>query len=138
MTDPVEITASAYGALLAQAEREAPNECCGLLVGRGRHVLEVRPTGNLAPDPRTRFLVDPAAHFACIREARGRNLSVVGAYHSHPRGTAAPSATDVAQAFEDEQFIHVIVTPGSHTAPARVVPYVFRRGAFEALRLVVL
>lgn len=133
----VEIAASAYRALLAHAEREAPDECCGLLIGHGGRIEDARPARNAASDRRRRFLIDPADHFACIRAARGAGLAVVGAYHSHPQGAPAPSATDAAEAFEDEQFIHLIAVPGVEGGPARVAAYVWRQGVFDALPVIV-
>jgi proteasome lid subunit RPN8/RPN11 len=52
---------------------------------------------NVADDPATRFLIDPADHVAGVRLARARGLDVIGFYHSHPVSPPAPSARDVAE-----------------------------------------
>jgi proteasome lid subunit RPN8/RPN11 len=94
--------------MAAHAVAEAPRECCGLLVGRDGHVDESVRTGNLEPGV-TRFLVEPAAHFALMKRLRGTGREIVGAYHSHPRSEAVPSATDIAESVS-EDFLCVIVS----------------------------
>ncbi|HEY3158737.1 MAG TPA: M67 family metallopeptidase [Vicinamibacterales bacterium] len=116
----VRIDREALTAIVAQARRDAPNECCGLLVGRpggpasaGPYVMEAIPASNGAPDPTRRYDISPIDYFAQIRrcrrinEAQSENFAVVGAYHSHPRGGPDPSETDTAQAFRD--FVFLIV-----------------------------
>jgi proteasome lid subunit RPN8/RPN11 len=80
----------------AHAEEDAPRECCGILIGRSQVILESARALNLA-EGTTRFLLDPRDHIRGMREARARQLDVVGFYHSHPRSRAYPSETDVAE-----------------------------------------
>lgn len=116
------IDREALTAIVAHATREAPHECCGLLVGRGGTsadepaVLEAVPCSNGAVDPTRRYEISPTDYFAQIRRCRRINemqserFAVVGAYHSHPRGTPEPSETDTAEAFRD--FVFLIVGLG--------------------------
>jgi len=83
--------------MLAHAREDAPNECCGLLLGRESEIVDAVRTRNIAPRP-TRFLIDPKDHIDGRREARRRGLDVVGFYHSHPHSSATPSETDLAEA----------------------------------------
>jgi proteasome lid subunit RPN8/RPN11 len=98
---------------VAHARRDAPNECCGLLVGRRGEILEAVPASNGASDPTRRYEISPVDYFAQIRrcrrvnEAQSERFAVVGAYHSHPRGGPEPSETDVAEAFRDFLFLIV-------------------------------
>ena len=78
----------------AHADEDAPRECCGVLIGREHVILESSRALNLA-EGHTRFLLDPRDHIRAMREARARQLDVVGFYHSHPRSRAYPSPTDV-------------------------------------------
>jgi proteasome lid subunit RPN8/RPN11 len=94
--------------LVAQARLAAPRECCGLLVGTPGRIERCVPTANLDPHP-SRYQVDPGEHIRLNRELRSSRSSVVGVYHSHPRGPAEPSPTDVAEAHYPE-FVHVIVS----------------------------
>ena len=69
-----------------------------------------------ASEPTKRYEISPVDYFAQIRRCRGineqqgENFAVIGAYHSHPRGTPEPSDTDNTQAFRD--FVFVIVGLG--------------------------
>jgi proteasome lid subunit RPN8/RPN11 len=92
------VSPSVIAAIVAHAREAAPNECCGLLLGRGEDVLEAVRARNAADEPRRRYLIDPKDHIATMRDARSRGLEVVGFYHSHPRSAAAPSETDLAEA----------------------------------------
>jgi proteasome lid subunit RPN8/RPN11 len=104
----IAIRASVLAAVIDHAKRDAPLECCGLLLGAGGTVDECVPAQN-ARHSATAYLIDPADHFAAVRRARARGCEIVGAYHSHPRSAAVPSATDLAEAHYSE-FVYVIVS----------------------------
>jgi proteasome lid subunit RPN8/RPN11 len=89
------------------AEATAPEECCGLLLGTTDLIAIAFPARNDAAEPLRRYEINPADHFAAIRQGRKLNLDVIGAYHSHPRSEPIPSPTDRHQAFE--AFIFVIL-----------------------------
>ena len=95
--------------MLEHARRERPRECCGLLVGAKGRVTAAVPMRNVARG-HTRYRVDPAGHIALQRVLRviAPETSIVGVYHSHPRGPAEPSETDVAEALYPG-WIHVIM-----------------------------
>jgi desampylase len=90
-------------ALRTQIAREAraalPRECCGLMEGvregEAVRVTALHPSPNRAADP-DRFEIDPALQFRLLREGR----TIVGCYHSHPRGAAEPSPRDTEGAGE--------------------------------------
>ncbi len=106
----VNISQSVIDDMLAHARLDAPNECCGLLVGNRQAILRnVRARNREASA--TRYLIDPDDHFAAIHAARSENRRVVGAYHSHPASAAAPSPSDIAEASGGADFIYVIVSP---------------------------
>jgi len=75
----VSIKAASLDAIVAQAEREFPYECCGFIIGDDR-AEEVRPVANIqnqkhAEDPkafprdaRTAFLMEPKEHLAVLNE----------------------------------------------------------------------
>ncbi|HVA80993.1 MAG TPA: M67 family metallopeptidase [Candidatus Binataceae bacterium] len=101
-------------AIIAQAEREYPHECCGFIIGRAAPDQaagdEVRPITNIqnrmhaqdpaafARDARTAFLMEPKEHLAVMNEIDRRKLALRVVYHSHPDHDAYFSATDRAQA----------------------------------------
>lgn len=105
---PVQVRRETVDAIVAHARRDAPRECCGLLIGAGERVEESCPVENVR-ESEVAYLVDPAGHFSAIRRARRLGLEVIGAYHSHPRSPAVPSATDVREA-HDGGWLHVIVS----------------------------
>jgi proteasome lid subunit RPN8/RPN11 len=83
---------------LAAASRD---EICGLLLGRDDAIEAILPTANVALDPARHFELDPAALIAAYRAARKGGPAVIGHYHSHPSGVAAPSEIDRACAAPD-------------------------------------
>lgn len=104
----LQIDAPLLRAMVDAAEAAFPAEACGLVVGRGKgqllRVTRVVPAANLLAATGDRFELDPRARLDLereLREAGGRDR-IVGHYHSHTDGTAEPSATDRAMAFEPE------------------------------------
>ncbi len=68
-----------------------------MLLGSADSIVDSARAANLE-EGTTRFRIDPRDHIRAIRDARSRQLDVIGFYHSHPRSRAYPSATDVAEA----------------------------------------
>lgn len=116
------------------ARAEAPNECCGLLIGRFDFVSAAVRARNLRPGP-TQFLVDPADHFSAIRQARTAGLDVVGVYHSHIGSAPVPSETDLNEATYSE-FLYLIVSQTGPDAAHDIRGYKFTADGFEPVTLV--
>lgn len=123
---PLAVARSAIATLLNEAARAAPEEACGLLLGSAERIESAVPTRNVHPTPRTHFEIDPAALIAAHRAAREGGAGVVGYWHSHPSGAAAPSATDRASASGDARVWAIVA--GSEVALWRDTP-----DGFEAL-----
>ncbi len=102
----LEMTAAQLAVIAQAAEAAYPRECCGLLIGSGTRIVRVSrlvEAANLLADQRPdRFELDPRARFQAERDLRGTDQRIVGHWHSHPNGTALPSATDLDQAWEPE------------------------------------
>lgn len=96
----VEITSAVLEQIRALCVAES-NEVCGLLLGAGRRIDAILPAANVASDPSRHFELDPVTLIAAHRAARAGGLAVIGHYHSHPSGVAAPSPTDAACAAPD-------------------------------------
>jgi proteasome lid subunit RPN8/RPN11 len=109
------------------ARQAAPRECCGLLLGvpeeNGFRITDLHPARNLAAEV-NRFEIASADHFAAQRSARAAGLAVIGCYHSHPGGTAQPSAADLAGAQQDG-FVWLIANGEDLKA------FVYRDGVFR-------
>jgi len=97
----LELASEALAAMLSHADRAAPEEACGLLLGEGTRITQAHPAANIAPDPARHFEIDPQALIDAHRAVRSGGPQVIGYYHSHPSGPAEPSATDRAQASGD-------------------------------------
>ena len=118
--------------IVDHARGDAPNECCGLLIGSSRRIERARRARNLQASP-TRYLVDPADHFAAIRRARADGLRVVGAYHSHLASPPVPSPTDLRDATYPD-YVYVIVSPRDG-GDAELEGYRLREDGFEPVAL---
>ena len=125
--------AAAVAAMVAHARDAAPEECCGLLLGRSDEILEAVRARNVAASPTTRFVIDPKDHFDARREGRTRGLELLGFYHSHPRTGAAPSETDLAEATYPG---HLYVIIGLSANPPEVRVFGFDHGNFHERPLV--
>jgi proteasome lid subunit RPN8/RPN11 len=119
--------------MVRHAREMAPAECCGLLLGRAGEIIEAIRARNVADDPATRFLIDPADHFAAMRSARQRGLDVIGFYHSHPASPPEPSARDVAE-FSYPGHLYAIVSLRAEAADVGLFRFV--EGTFQPLSLV--
>jgi len=95
------VTRAVLDRLHAEAVAAAPEECCGILLGCGALIEELRPAANSAANPERHFEIDPQALVDAHRAARNGGSHVIGYYHSHPAGSAQPSATDRAQSAGD-------------------------------------
>lgn len=110
----VEVTSGVMATLREEAEKAAPKECCGLLLGQGRWITEARAAENVAEDPLRRFEIDPVALLAAHKQARAGGPELVGYYHSHPDGHPRPSATDCEHAGGDAR-VWAIIAGGEVT-----------------------
>lgn len=114
----IEVRQSVLDELVAHAREEAPNECCGLLIGTGQRIERAVRARNKLGSP-SRYLIDPRDQIAAMKSARESGESVIGFYHSHPASSAAPSETDRVEAAYPGH-CHLIVSPGCATAGPEV------------------
>lgn len=97
----IEVSSAHVERLLAEARNALPREACGLILGNGVQIEEVRVCRNVHPQPETHFEIDPQALIEAHRAARAGGPQVLGYYHSHPAGPPEPSSTDRAHATGD-------------------------------------
>ncbi len=128
----VHVTSEALGHMRAAAAAAHPREACGILLGEGTRITAVREAANVHPDPHTHFEIDPQALIDAHRAARAGGAQVIGYYHSHPQGAAAPSATDRACAAGDGK-VWAILAP--HDPNADVTFWRDGEAGFTALSL---
>ena len=66
--------------MIAQAQKDAPIETCGYLLGNNGVVTE-----NFAPKDQ----------FAALKYARSKHLKILANWHSHPASPSRPSQEDI-------------------------------------------
>ncbi|MGP0128390.1 MAG: M67 family metallopeptidase [cyanobacterium endosymbiont of Rhopalodia musculus] len=109
-----------------------PEECCGLLLGiindNQKQIIEVFPTKNNWTleenkilqnitnnsekylSKHNRFSIAPSILVKIQKEARNRQLQIIGIYHSHPDHIAVPSEFDRVIAWAEYSYIIVSLT----------------------------
>lgn len=90
-----------------------PDEACGLLLGPDfERIVEAPTMVNCADDRRRAYLIDPEDYLRGEYRAEDLGLRVVGVWHSHPNGSAVPSATDLDMAWPDWHYVIIAVGEG--------------------------
>ncbi len=93
-----------------------PEEGCGVMLGRDlgpvREIVSIAALDNDSPENRDRrYIISPGQFLAAEREARSRDLDVVGIFHSHPDHPPEPSAFDLEHAWPYYSYLIVSVGP---------------------------
>jgi proteasome lid subunit RPN8/RPN11 len=113
----------------SHAENTYPEECCGVILGylddESKTVVEVIPTVNAwnreaenfieistGHNQKDRYAIAPQTMLQLQREARDRNLNIIGIFHSHPDHPAFPSQSDRLYAWPLYSYIIVSVING--------------------------
>jgi proteasome lid subunit RPN8/RPN11 len=92
------IAQSLIDEMVAHAREDLPNECCGMVGGRGDLATSVYRAENEFASP-LRFGVSSKDLFRIIqKEMPERDEELVAIYHSHTKTAAYPSQTDVNEA----------------------------------------
>jgi proteasome lid subunit RPN8/RPN11 len=97
----LDISEDLYRTMLNHVEKEKPLEACGLLAGKGSKVLIVRAISNILNSP-IRFRMEPQEQITAFNEFEVNDWDLLAIYHSHPKGPAFPSNTDISEAFYPE------------------------------------
>ena len=89
--------------LIEQAEKDAPNESCGYLLGilspstggdGGSLVTENYWMENIDHSPE-HFSFAPKDQFSALKYARSKGLKILANWHSHPASPSRPSQEDL-------------------------------------------
>jgi proteasome lid subunit RPN8/RPN11 len=130
----LELTQAQVDEMIAHAQAEHPNECCGLLAGRGDRVEVLLRGRNIDRSPYT-YRLDPGDQLRLFKDIDARGLDLVGIYHSHIQSPAYPSRTDIARALYPD-VAYVIVSLQDERTP-EVRAFRIRDGAVveEALAI---
>lgn len=94
-----------YDKILKHAVDGLPNEACGLIAGTvdgdKKYVKEVYLLTNIDAS-NEHFSMDPKEQFAAVKDARGKNLEMLGNFHSHPESPSRPSEEDKRLAYDSK------------------------------------
>jgi len=104
----LKIIRSVYDKAVAHAKREAPLEACGYFAGNDGAVTEIYKLTNTDRSGE-HYAMDPSEQFTALKSARGKGLSLIAGYHSHPASPARPSVEDIHLAY-DPNLLYVIVS----------------------------
>ena len=105
-----------YIEMVAHAQAELPNECCGLLAGvfepgilrvEKRHALV-----NEAASP-IEYRSEPHSMFQAVKAMRPDGHEILAIYHSHPTSAPTPSRTDLERNYSPEVVNFIISLHGA-------------------------
>lgn len=102
--------------MVAHARFSLPEEGCGLVAADESGRLRMAYCLSNADRSSATYTVEPREHLGALRHAEGCGWRLAGVFHSHPRGPAYPSPTDVARALEPE-WLYVVVSLLDPAAP---------------------
>jgi proteasome lid subunit RPN8/RPN11 len=90
----MQISPALMDLVVAHAQRDAPNECCGVVAVRDGVAESVVELENLAASP-LRFEVDGLALHQALTSIEDSGATLGAIYHSHTRSAPYPSQTDI-------------------------------------------
>jgi proteasome lid subunit RPN8/RPN11 len=118
------LTPTQTNILVQQAVDDAPRETCGLLAGLGERVQEIVPLPNSAVDPLHHYRLNDQAYSTALFRLQAKNLTVVGFYHSHPKGDPIPSVEDIQDAhYPDTPYLIIGLRNGESRLAAWRIRY---------------
>jgi proteasome lid subunit RPN8/RPN11 len=101
--------------LVEHAVADLPNECCGMIAGRGDTATRVLRATNSEGSP-FMYVMDPREQLRIMDEIDESGDDLLAIYHSHTRSAAYPSRTDVELAFYPDT-LYLIVSIADRDAP---------------------
>ncbi|MGD9570424.1 MAG: Mov34/MPN/PAD-1 family protein [Thermoleophilia bacterium] len=101
--------------LVDHAVADLPNECCGMIAGRGGTATRVLRATNSQGSP-FMYVMDPREQMRIMDAIDDSGDDLLAIYHSHTRSAAYPSRTDVELAFYPDT-LYLIVSIADRNAP---------------------
>lgn len=118
--------------LVEHALADLPNECCGMIAGRGGTATRVLRASNVEGSP-FMYVMDPREQLRMMDEIDESGDELLAVYHSHTRSAAYPSRTDVELAFYPDT-LYLIVSIADRDAP-ELRAFRIARGAPEGRQI---
>ena len=108
-----------YEKILAHAEKELPNEACGLIAGEkngnDKIIKKVYLLTNI-DHSNEHFSLDPKDQLAAVKDMRANGIVPLGNWHSHPESPSRPSEEDKRLAY-DSSASYMILSLMDREAP---------------------
>ena len=108
-----------YDKILAHAEKELPNEACGLIAGEkngnDKIIKKVYLLTNI-DHSNEHFSLDPKEQLAAVKDMRANGIVPLGNWHSHPESPSRPSEEDKRLAY-DSSASYMILSLMDREAP---------------------
>ena len=98
--------------IVAHAEADAPNECCGMIAAADGEAVRVYRAANAAASP-LRYEIDGLEQYRIQTEIEDAGWDLGAIYHSHTRSPPVPSQTDINLAFYPDALYVIVGVAGS-------------------------
>ena len=99
----IKLSKEDYQKILNHAEKELPNEACGLIAGEksgsDKIIKKVYLLTNI-DHSNEHFTLDPKEQLAAIKDMRANGFVPLGNWHSHPESPSRPSEEDKRLAYD--------------------------------------
>ena len=99
----IKLSKEDFEKILKHAEKELPNEACGLIagekVGNDKIIKKVYLLTNI-DHSNEHFSLDPKEQLAAIKDMRANGFVPLGNWHSHPESPSRPSEEDKRLAYD--------------------------------------
>ena len=115
----IKLSRSDYEKILAHAEKELPDEACGLIAGTiegGDKLIKKVYLLTNTDHSNEHFSMDPKEQLAAIKDMRANGLVPLGNWHSHPESPSRPSEEDKRLAY-DSKASYMILSLMDRSAP---------------------
>ncbi|MCX5903997.1 MAG: M67 family metallopeptidase [Proteobacteria bacterium] len=106
-TNHIALPLELRNAMIDHARRELPNECCGVVIGQQGVFERVIPVTSIHPAPDAYFM-SPGEQVEIFTELGTSGGSLLGIYHSHPKGPVSPSGMDISLAFHPDAVYFIV------------------------------
>ncbi len=103
----IKLKKSDYLKMLAHAEKELPNEACGLIAGvisgdGANKVIEKVYLLTNIDQSNEHFSLDPKEQLTAVKDMRTNGFVPLGNWHSHPESPSRPSDEDKRLAYDSK------------------------------------
>jgi [CysO sulfur-carrier protein]-S-L-cysteine hydrolase len=113
----VEIPQQMVDEMIAHAQEDLPNECCGMIGGVDGVAKTLYKASNEFATPYSYKIDSDDQYRITEKEMRERSEDLLAIYHSHTRSAAYPSQTDLNEAANWPEPVYLIVSLEDRSTP---------------------